>query len=124
MHSVVDSWLKVERTPEEDVKRLADLEAVLKDYGFKGDYLFILKAYEDHKRSSVYPYAGGRGEQPQWILDDFDTLALLEEREFLRKKIGTKPPAPTMPGGMPPAAPAAPLPLFKDLKNRKAQPPV
>lgn len=117
MKDVVDYWLKSEHSAEQEVKRLADLETVLVDYGFKGDYLFILKAYEDYKRSSVYPYAGGRGEQPQWVLDDFGTLALLEEREYLRKKLGNAKPEQGN-------TPSAPLPRFKDLLNRKAKPTV
>lgn len=111
MYTLVGQWLQIERSSAEEKQRLANLEIVLKDYGFHGDHLFILKAYEDYKRSSVYPFAGGRGEQPQWVLDDFDTLSLLEEREWLRKKHGSADGGLNLQGQPPPA----PLPKFRDI---------
>lgn len=115
MYKTVGNWLKVELSPEEEVTRLRELETVLANYGFKGDEFFVLKSYEDHKKSGIYPYSGGRGEQPQWVLDDFDTLSLLEEREYLRKKHGTA----AQTGMATAAATPAPLPKFKDMQNRK-----
>ncbi len=105
----MDFWLRVDHPPEAEVHRLAALEQALANYGFKGDHLFIRKCYEDYKRSAVYPFTGGRGEQPQWVLDDFDTLALLEEREYLRKKHGG---TPTLKPGQPA------VPTFEKLFNR------
>ena len=113
MKTTVKSWLKSDPTPDEEIKRLIDLNNALENYGFKGDYLFTLKAYEDYKIARVYPFSGGRGEQPQWVLDDFDTLALLEEQESLLKKYGSK-----IPMGAPgqPNAPA--LPTFHQMFKR------
>lgn len=88
MVDAVGRWLKADFKPEEEVQRYVDLNKVLENYGFNGDYLFMLKAYEDYKIARIYPYPGGRGQQPQWVLDDFDTLALLEERQYLLKKYG------------------------------------
>lgn len=114
MQATVKRWLKSESTPEEDIQRLVDLNAALENYGFKGDYLFILKAYEDYKIARVYPYPGGRGEQPQWLLDDFDMLALLEEQEWLMKKYGNNTPI-VKPG----QSPAPALPTIHQMFKRK-----
>lgn len=114
MTDTVSRWLKSDSTPEEEIQRLVDLNKALSNYGFKGDYLFILKAYEDYKIARVYPYPGGRGEQPQWVLDDFDTLALLEEREWLKKKYGNN-----LPTGKPGTPNAPALPTFHQMFKRK-----
>lgn len=92
MQELAQQWAKSDPTPDEEIKRLIELNKALENFGFKGDYLFIIKSYEDYKAARVYPYNGGRGEQPQWVLDDFDTMALLEEREWLQKKYGNKVP--------------------------------
>lgn len=113
MQTTVRQWAKSDPTPEEEVKRLVDLNNALENFGFKGDELFILKAYEDYKIARVYPYAGGRGEQPQWVLDDFDMLALLEEREWLLKKYGN-----ILPAGVPGLTPPTNLPKFHDMFKR------
>lgn len=114
MQATVKRWIKSNPTPEEEVQRLVELNNALENYGFKGDYLFILKAYEDYKIARVYPYAGGRGEQPQWVLDDFDMLALLEEQEWLLKKYGNN-----LPTGKPGQPNTPTLPTFHQMFKRK-----
>lgn len=112
MIATVRRWVKTETTPDEDRKRLDDLNKLLgfeyEKVGFLGNYLFVIRAYEDKKQSGQYPYPGGRGQQPQWILDDFDTCAMIEEREMLLKKLNI-----TSPSNAPP------LPKFRLPGQRK-----
>lgn len=85
---------------------------------FKGDYRFVLPAYEDYEQSRLYPYPGGRASQPQWLLDDFDVCSMLKEQAYLNKKHGTS-------AGLTPSSlnqpPPKPLTKFSDIVKGGAQ---
>lgn len=61
-------------------------------YGLYGGVEEALTDYREWKRSGyvVYPFAGGRREQPWWVLKNFETLELLSEFYELDEKHGPK----------------------------------
>lgn len=96
MIETIERWLQTDTTPAQDQKRLGDLNKRLgfnlEKVGFKLDYLYIIKTYEDHKKSGLYPNGQGYDFQSQALLDDFDMCALLEERAILQRKLKITPP--------------------------------
>lgn len=78
MIDYIDHYFLSKSDPE---TRLQDLRTILHNYGFHGDYRTMLRCYNDWKRSNytVWPFPGGRLQQPVWVTTDFDTLEAIEE---------------------------------------------
>lgn len=89
MIAAVDHFLDAKSsTPEEEIDRYLYLDEYLENYGFNGDYMLVLKWYNDYQAHGVYPFGRGAWEdQPQWVLDDFNTVGLKQEHAELKRKI-------------------------------------
>lgn len=60
-------------------------------FGIVGSFYAAARDYQDYQKSGRYPFGdGNRYSQPQWLLDNFQTLKLLEEYFALYAKYGPK----------------------------------
>ena len=66
--------------PKPSPARRQDLERAYQQATLIGDIEIALKMYADWKISNRvrFPFAGGRADQPSWILHNLDTLAMID----------------------------------------------
>lgn len=70
------------------VKRQQELNTAIANYGLHGDLEMLLRTFDDYRRFGVYPFGRGVWEdQPSWLLEDFETLALVKEATELQDEI-------------------------------------
>lgn len=80
-------------TAENEIDRLIELESRLERFGFLGDYAQVIHWFGTFQQHGVYPFGRGVWEdQPEWLLTDFETIGLLQERQELRRKHPPKTP--------------------------------
>ncbi len=88
MTAAVDRWLGVAKpTADDEINRVLELDDLLENYGFCGPFPQVLTWYNTYQQFGRYPFGNGvYGEQPAWLLEDFQTLELLQERQRLFEK--------------------------------------